>query len=202
MKKLILFIILTSNLIYASTPKETKQQILEQINKRIDGVYYYKDSNETKTINSKAYIFTFATAFGYIKDDNVNEYNVSCFAIATLSEFLGAFCDYAELAKFDFKDSYFTFYAWRLYRGGGGTNFYYTFKLIDDKVYLHQYSQELLKANPNDEYGEDLIVDKTLIYYRQPRDDAKMANLIPLDSINDELLEKLQDECEKSGKCN
>ncbi|MGX3044333.1 hypothetical protein [Helicobacter sp. T3_23-1056] len=35
----------------------------------------------------------------------------------------------------------------------------------------------------------------------QPRDDPKMANLIPLESINDELLEKLQDKCEKNGKC-
>ncbi|MGX2983589.1 hypothetical protein [Helicobacter sp. 23-1045] len=36
---------------------------------------------------------------------------------------------------------------------------------------------------------------------RQPRDDPKGENLIPLDSITDELIIELNDKCYKNGKC-
>ena len=66
-------------------------------------------------------------------------------------------------------------------------NNYFTFKLIKDKFYLYEYKKY--------KQGNDII------YYHQPRDDPKGKNLIPLDSINDELLERLQIKCIKSSKC-
>ena len=80
---------------------------------------------------------------------------------------------------------------------------YLTFWLGGERFYLYQYSERIVSKESTDEEFERTRnhIDKTLIYYRQPRDDAKSKNLIPLDSINDELLERLQDECEKSGKC-
>lgn len=80
---------------------------------------------------------------------------------------------------------------------------YLTFWLRSERFYLYQYSERIVSRESTDEEFERTRnhIDKTLIYYRQPRDDAKGANLISLESINDELLERLQDECEKSGKC-
>lgn len=65
---------------------------------------------------------------------------------------------------------------------------YLTFKLIGDRFYLYQYSRE--NENVSDEGDVESI--KSHIYYRQPRDDPKKEKLIPLDSINDELLQGLK----------
>ena len=80
---------------------------------------------------------------------------------------------------------------------------YLTFWLRGERFYLYQYSERIVSVDSVDEEFERTRnhIDKTLIYYRQPRDDTEIVNLIPLDSIDDELLEKLQSECEKSGKC-
>ncbi|RDU60638.1 hypothetical protein CQA53_10705, partial [Helicobacter didelphidarum] len=70
--------------------------------------------------------------------------------------------------------------------------YYYTFKLINGKFYLHQYSQENF---------DDEVLDKTFIYYRAPRDEPKGKHRILLDSVNDELLQELESKCYKDGKC-
>ena len=80
---------------------------------------------------------------------------------------------------------------------------YLTFWLRGERFYLYQYSERIVSVDSVDEEFERTRnhIDKTLIYYRQPRDDTKMANLIPLESITDELIRELNDKCYESGKC-
>ena len=80
---------------------------------------------------------------------------------------------------------------------------YLTFWLRSERFYLYQYSERIVSRESTDEEFERTRnhIDKTLIYYRQPRDDAEMTNLIPLESVTDELIIELNDKCYKNGKC-
>lgn len=91
------------------------------------------------------------------------------------------------IIKIEHKMPFFTIKTYKQDRIGNITNIYLTFKLIGDRFYLHQYSKEFGRVDDDKE-----IIDSTQIYYRQPRDDPKKENLIPLDSINDELLQRLE----------
>ena len=93
------------------------------------------------------------------------------------------------IIKIEHKMPFFTIKTYKQDRIGNITNTYLTFKLYNDRFYLYQYSRELGRI---DEYSDNEIIDTTHIYYRQPRDDPKKENLIPLDSINDELLQRLE----------
>ena len=83
---------------------------------------------------------------------------------------------------------FFTIKTYKQDRIGNITNTHLTFRLINNRFYLHQYSRE--NENVSDEGDVESI--ESHIYYRQPRDDPKKENLIPLDSINDELLQGLE----------
>lgn len=92
------------------------------------------------------------------------------------------------IIKIEHKMPFFTIKTYKQDRIGNITNTYLTFKLYNDRFYLHQYSRE--NENVSNESNAESI--KSQIYYRQPRDDPKKENLIPLDSINDELLQELK----------
>ena len=92
------------------------------------------------------------------------------------------------IIKIEHKMPFFTIKTYKQDRIGNITNTYLTFKLYNDRFYLHQYSRE--NENVSNESNAESI--KSHIYYRQPRDDPKKENLIPLDSINDELLQGLE----------
>lgn len=97
------------------------------------------------------------------------------------------------IIKIEHKMPFFTIKTYKQDRIGNITNTYLTFRLIDNRFYLHQYSRE--NENASDDGNAESI--KSHIYYRQPRDDPKKENLIPLDSINDELLQRLKREVVK-----
>lgn len=92
------------------------------------------------------------------------------------------------IIRVEHKMPFFTIKTYKQDRIGNITNTYLTFRLIDNRFYLHQYSRENEKTS--DESNAESI--KSHIYYRQPRDDPKKKNLIPLDSINDDLLQRLE----------
>lgn len=92
---------------------------------------------------------------------------------------------------------FFTIQTYRQNRVGYIVYTYLTFKLINDKFYLHQYSKEEAHI---DEIHIKEVIDKTYIYYRQPKDDPKKKNLIPLDSVNDKLLQTLQEKYDNAKK--
>lgn len=78
------------------------------------------------------------------------------------------------IIKIEHKMPFFTIKIYKQDRIGSVTNTYLTFRLIDNRFYLHQYSRE--NENVSDEY--DVKTIKSHIYYRQPRDDQKKENLI------------------------
>ena len=113
----------------------------------------------------------------------------SCVSIFDSDVIMQDFCFSDNIGIVANKNDFFTLTSLWQDRIGNITNTYLTFKLIENRFYLHQYSRELGHI---DEYIDKEIIDTTHIYYRQPRDDPKKENLIPLDSINDELLQELK----------
>ena len=101
----------------------------------------------------------------------------------------------ASISQVDRKGNYITIVS--EWQGVWPAKTYLTFRLIGDRFYLHQYSRE--NENVSNEGNVESI--KSHIYYRQPRDDPKKENLIPLDSINDELLQRLGGRCYETGLC-
>ena len=130
-----------------------------------------------------------ATMQNYIKDYLGNI--ALCFNCVKVFDNLAPmqeFCfngDY--IIKIEHKIPFFTIETYKQDRIGNITNTYLTFRLIGDRFYLHQYSKEFEHIDDDQE-----ITNNTQIYYRQPRDDPKKEKLIPLDSINDELLQGLK----------
>lgn len=102
------------------------------------------------------------------------------------------------IINIEHKMPFFTIKTYKQDRIGNIANTYITFKLIGNRFYLHQYSKELKHI---DEYTTKEIIDKTLFYYRVPRDESQGQYRILLDSINDKLLQELESQCYMSGKC-
>ena len=104
-----------------------------------------------------------------------------------------------EEARIDFKDAYFTIvFEINDFRNRNVYKNYTTYKFIDDDFYLYQYSREYFKAG--DKKGQ-FVLDKTDIFYRQPRDDKNKSVLIPISVVNQPFRENLEKQCYKSGKC-
>lgn len=102
-----------------------------------------------------------------------------------------------EEARIDFKGAYFTI-VFDYFRDRNVNKTYTTYKFIDDDFYLYQYSREYFKEG--DGAGQ-FVLDKTDIFYRQPRDDKNKSVLIPISAVNQPFRENLEKQCYKSGKC-
>ncbi|WP_233704587.1 hypothetical protein [Helicobacter bizzozeronii] len=74
---------------------------------------------------------------------------------------------------------------------------YLTFKVVNGVFYLHQYSQQNYTY---DAQGVKKIL-KTLIIYRQNRDDPHGENPITLDSLDGAYQDKLFAQCKENGYC-
>ncbi|WP_162982699.1 hypothetical protein [Helicobacter vulpis] len=77
------------------------------------------------------------------------------------------------------------------------TKLYVTFKLVDNTFYLHQFSQQFFREADN---GDRQVV-RTLIFYRQSRDDPRKRHLLSLDSLEPGFTQKLQTQCFEKGYC-
>ncbi|WP_120944491.1 MULTISPECIES: hypothetical protein [Helicobacter] len=77
------------------------------------------------------------------------------------------------------------------------TKLYVTFKLVEGTFYLHQFSQQFFRVGSN---GDRQVV-RTLIFYRQSRDDPKKRHLLSLDSLEPGFTQKLQAQCFDRGYC-
>ena len=167
-----------SRVLYEPLDYESRSIILEHIKKK-----YEAKSLPNRLIDTRGGIgnYHFVVFNTYATDyEGRNSSSEACFDIFD--------SDLNNTQGFCFRDDYSAYISSVDINGAFvalDSNF--TFKLIKDKFYLYEYKK----------YKQE----NGFIYYRQPRDDAKGANLIPLESINDELLETLQDECKKSGKC-
>ena len=178
-----------------------KEWLIESMIKTADNSPDYYDDISEVIINKNKYIFIQSEVQSF--DESANIIRNMCFGIFYKDILDKCFClnGYGS-GNIVSNGNFFTISFYKDdYRFEVVHTIYITFKLIKDKFYLHQYSKEKFKKSEVPKTNDDFILDKTIICYRQPRDDAKSKNLIPLDSINDELLERLQDECEKSGKC-
>ncbi|TLD83758.1 hypothetical protein [Helicobacter sp. MIT 05-5294] len=138
------------------------------------------------SFGNKTYFVT--TMQNYNKDrygDKAYFYN--CIEVFEDSSSRQKFCFNGDsIINLENKESFFTIKTYKQDRIGNIANTYLTFRLINGKFYLHQYSREKKHFDANDEE----VVDKALVYYFQ--DDSKEENLIPLESVNDELLQKLE----------
>ncbi|WP_240328724.1 hypothetical protein [Helicobacter suis] len=74
---------------------------------------------------------------------------------------------------------------------------YITFKVVDGVFYLHQYSEQNFKFEPD---GSKRIL-KTQIIYRQSRDDPYKRNPITIDSLNRNFQAQLLLQCSERGYC-
>ncbi|WP_104577951.1 hypothetical protein [Helicobacter felis] len=77
------------------------------------------------------------------------------------------------------------------------TKLYVTFKLVENTFYLHQFSQQFFRVGEN---GNKQVV-RTLIFYRQSRDDPKKRHLMSLDSLEPGFTQELQAQCYDKGYC-
>ncbi|MFC3847792.1 hypothetical protein ACFOPX_04490 [Helicobacter baculiformis] len=77
------------------------------------------------------------------------------------------------------------------------TKLYVTFRLVDSTFYLHQFSQQFFRVGDD---GDKKAV-RTLIFYRQSRDDPKKRHLMSLDSLEPGFTQKLQARCFDNGYC-
>ena len=177
--------------------KATAKEYVEIVDSHNTNVY-------EKTFHNKQYIFIHTEVEGHSEGYLHHEEN-HCVAIADTDKLLNIFCadgTHSIESRIDFKGDYFTIvFGINDFRNEAVWKSYYTFKFINDGFYLYQRSVEDFKLNGKDAQSSEYVFDKMNIYYRQPRDDAKMANLIPLDSITDELIIELNDKCYKNGKC-
>ena len=156
---------------------------------------------ENKTFHNQSYVFIIAHVSGYT-DRTIVGTSFSCINILHSDKVIFAFCSNGYMqtqTKGDF---------WTLenksnefgYEESYRNESYYTFRLINDIFYLHQYSQKYFYYDRFCGRFDDRLISFN-IFYRQSRDDPKKENLIPLDSINDELFSKLAESCYKAGHC-
>ena len=175
---LLLALVAYSRDVYEPLDYESRSIILEHIKKK-----YEAKSLPNRLIDTRGGIgnYHFVVFNTYTTDyEGRNSSSEACFDIFD--------SDLNNTQGFCFRDDYIAYISSVDINGAfGALDSNFTFKLIKDKFYLYEYKKH---KQEND-----------FIYYRQPRDDPKMTNLIPLESITDELLETLQDECKKSGKC-
>lgn len=181
-----IFFLIFASLVFANSLEDIAKQ------KYILNLPYNKENIITKSYNihTDKKDFIVITLFNWGDDElgrAVDKY--SCVSIFDSDVLMQDFCFSDNIGIVANKNDFFTLTSLWQDRSGNITNTYLTFKLYNDRFYLYQYSRELGRI---DEYSDNEIIDTTHIYYRQPRDDPKKANLIPLDSINDELLQELK----------
>ena len=177
--------------------KATAKEYVEIVDSHNTNVY-------EKTFHNKQYFFIHSEVEGH-SEGHLHHEEKHCVAIADADKWLNTFCEdgaHDIESRIDFKDDYFTIvFGINDFKYEAVWKSYYTFKFINDGFYLYQRSVEDFKLNGKDAQSSEYVFDKMNIYYRQPRDDPKMTNLIPLESITDELRIELNDKCYKSGKC-
>lgn len=176
--------------------------------KLIDDVavdYIYTLVRQNKEFSGKKYGFALVESSGELTNgyDEKRRKKSHCAAVIkyVLPPEADALCSYGinEQARIDFKGSYFTIvFEINDFRNRNVYKNYTTYKFIDDGFYLYQYSREHFKAG--DKKGQ-FVLDKTDIFYRQPRDDKSKSVLIPISMVNQQFMENLEKQCYKNGKC-
>lgn len=123
----------------------------------------------------------------------------SCLSIMKNNRVLrGNFCmDGVGKADFVYKKNYLTLEFSGPIPNGFRRKFYLTFRVVDGVFYLHQYSVQNFKFNPD---GSKKIL-KTQIIYRQSRDDPNGEKPITIDSLDSNYQAKLRARCEERGYC-
>lgn len=164
--------------------------------------------SENKKFSGKKYGFALVEAREDFDEEyrteNTHKQRAHCAAVIKYmpnQADVNAICSYGinEEARIDFKGAYFTIvFEINDFRDRNVYKNYTTFKFIDDDFYLYQYSREYFKAG--DKKGQ-FVLDKTDIFYRQPRDDKSKSVLIPISVANQQFMENLVKQCYKSGKC-
>ncbi|RDU61829.1 hypothetical protein CQA53_09765, partial [Helicobacter didelphidarum] len=157
MKKLVLIIsLIIVNILHATTLDEAKEITQKEIEKEIEQKYEWRfTESEDYTIsykfNNKEYIFVVKTWI--VSKDDVYYKNYNCFNILDTKQLINGFCKIGKM-NIVVKDNYFTisFDDMIPYHYPLSETYYYTFKLINGKFYLHQYSQENF---------DDEVLDKT-----------------------------------------
>lgn len=162
--------------------------------------------SENKKFSGKKYGFALVEASGDFDEEETAAHYEKAHC-ATIIKYLpnkadaNAICSYGinEEARIDFKGTYFTIvFEINDFRNRNVYKNYTTYKFIDDDFYLYQYSREYFKSG--DKKGQ-FVLDKTDIFYRQPRDDKDKSVLIPISVANQQFMENLVKQCYKSGKC-
>lgn len=163
--------------------------------------------SENKKFSGKKYGFALVEAkedFDEKAPKNTHEQKAHCAAVINYSPNkpdVNAICSYGinEKARIYFKGAYFTIgFEINDFRHRNVYKNYTTYKFIDDDFYLYQYSREYFKAG--DKKGQ-FVLDKTDIFYRQPRDDKSKSVLIPISVANQQFMDNLVKQCYKNGKC-
>ena len=161
---------------------------------------------ENKYFSGQKYIFMLAGHREAIKEGTDTKHLKKAHCAAVVKHLPNkadgqVFCSYGinEEAHIDFKDAYFTIvFENNDFRNRKVYKNYTTFKFIDDDFYLYQYSREYFKAG--DKKGQ-FVLDKTDIFYRQPRDDKNKSVLIPISAATQQFRDNLEKQCYKNGKC-
>ncbi|TLD79892.1 hypothetical protein [Helicobacter trogontum] len=179
-----IFFLIFASLVFANSFEDIAKQ------KYLLNLPYNKENIITKSYNihTDKKDFILITLFNWDDDElgrAVKKY--SCISIFDSDVIMQNFCFSDNIGIVANKNDFFTLTSLWQDRIGNITNTYLTFRLIENRFYLHQYSKEFEHIDDDQE-----ITNNTQIYYRQPRDDPKKEKLIPLDSINDELLQELK----------
>lgn len=156
---------------------------------------------ENKTFNNKSYVFVIANVTGYTDRTMVIDF-YSCIHILYSDKVIFDFCDDGNM-DIQTKGNF-----WTLenksnefgYEISHRNEYYYTFKLINNTFYLYQYSKKYFYYDRFCDRFDDRLISFD-IFYRQPRDDPKKENLMPLHSVNETLFSKLTEQCYKIGHC-
>ncbi|MBP3194787.1 MAG: hypothetical protein J6M05_03875 [Cardiobacteriaceae bacterium] len=128
------------------------------------------------------------------EDSNDTKYN--CATINGNGE-SKKFCFYGkELAKIGAKGAFFTIET-RDIIDDTVDIVYYTFRLMDGELYLHQYSR-VNRLNEPDAKGD--IQEKTYIYYRSNRDGKNKQPSIVIDKVSEKLLNQYRQKYPKPIK--
>ncbi|WP_120951513.1 hypothetical protein [Helicobacter sp. L8] len=142
---------------------------------------------QTMTHHQEAYTFIFA-AFNY-----GSSHYYTCMGILHAKHLERGFC--TDRNGFDvgmqlfIKGTFFTLrVSGRLKPGDRAYRDYFTFKLVNHRFYLHQYSQEMLTCRGscyNLDYDTSIL--RTQIFYRQSRDDPQSQHPISLQTFFESL---------------
>lgn len=177
--------------------------------------------SETKTLKQGQDVYTFILEIWLGDYPNESPYYYSCLGILHQGQLQRTFCmeqrgyyTYKRIS-YTFKSPFFTLSIKQDLKCKGGFFTphidYYTFRLIESKFYLHQYSREVFYATDcywDRENSEHLT---TQIFYRQPRDDPEgkhrismqefLANM-PRDNFGNRAIKaRMQETCFQKGLC-